>query len=163
MEKAMECRSIGRLISILHRQAQIYINSALKDLDIGSSEHVFLITLLKEGPMTQEELSARILIDKAATARAVKSLEEKGYVTREADADDKRAKRVSCTAKTIASGDVIHEALQKWTAFLMAGLDPKTAQLVTASLENMSERARNADFKELIKKENTIGSFKTTR
>lgn len=159
----MGCKSIGRLISILHRQAQMYLNNALKDMDIGSSEHVFLITLLKEGCMTQEELSASIMIDKAATARAVKSLEDKGYVTREADLEDKRAKKVSCTAKAVASRDEIQEALRKWTEFLMSDLDANTAEIVTASLEQMSEKARGTDFKELMNREKNIGSFKTIR
>lgn len=158
----MGCKSIGRLVSILHRQAQIYLHTALKDLDIGSSEHAFLITLLKEGRMTQEELSARILIDKAATARAVKSLEDKGYVRREADPEDKRAKMVICTEKAVACRDEIQEALRIWADFLMADLDAQTAELVFNALEHMSEKARSADFKELITKEKTIGSFKTT-
>ncbi len=157
----MGCNSIGRLISILNRQAQIYLNCAFKDLDIGSSEYLFLITLLKEGSMTQEELSARIMIDKAATARAVKSLEEKGYVTRETDADDRRAKKVTCTDKGAASREEIQAALEGWTEFLTAGIDAPTLDLLMHTLEEMSEKARRADFKEMTQKEKNNGSFKT--
>lgn len=157
----MVCNSIGRLISILHRQAQMYLNCALKSLDIGSSEYLFLITLLKEGSMTQEELSAKIMIDKAATARAVKSLEEKGYVTRETHAEDRRAKKVTCTEKAEASRQQIQEALESWTEFLTEGMDASTQALLMTTLERMTEKARHADYKEMNNKEKRNGSFKT--
>ena len=71
-------KSIGRFVSILHRHSQIYINYALKDYDISASEYIFLMHLYHQEGMTQDELSNRILIDKAATARAIHSLIGKG-------------------------------------------------------------------------------------
>lgn len=155
----MSCNSIGRLISILNRQSHIFLHGALKDLDIGASEHGFLMTLFKEGAMTQEELSARIMIDKAATARAVKSLEDKGYVTRVADQSDKRAKLVACTEKAQESREEIQSALRRWTDFLTADLEPETLNLLVGTLEQMSDKARGPEFKELITKEKNSGSF----
>lgn len=143
-EWTMGCRSIGRLISILNRQAQLYLNTALQDLDIGSSEHIFLINLLKEDGISQEELSARLLIDKAATARALKSLEEKGYVRREADASDRRSKKVFCTEKALANGETLHGILRAWTALLTEGIPEEQAALAITLLEKMSDNARAA-------------------
>lgn len=149
----MECRSIGRLISILNRQAQMYLNTALKDLDIGSSEHIFLINLLKEDGITQEELSARIFIDKAATARALKSLEEKGYVRREADTHDKRVKKVFVTEKAAACGAEIHQVLKNWTALITEDLDEQAVSAALNVLERMTEKARGADCKKKVRRE----------
>jgi DNA-binding MarR family transcriptional regulator len=67
----------GRWISILYRQFQIYINNALKDLDITSSEYIFLIKLYENEELSQEELSSIYYVDKAATARSLKRLEKK--------------------------------------------------------------------------------------
>ena len=83
-------KSIGRLISILHRQAQVYINHALKDYNITSAEHPILLYLWKHNGASQDEISSFLYIDKAATARGIKSLEEKGYVTKSKDNLDKR-------------------------------------------------------------------------
>lgn len=149
----MACKSIGRLISILNRQAQMYLNNALKDLDIGSSEHVFLISLLKEDGITQEELSARLYIDKAATARALKSLEEKGYVRREADTQDKRAKQVFITPKASSRGTEIHQALMGWTAHLTEGLDETSVNVAIDVLEKMADKARETACKRKGQKE----------
>ncbi|MDF2615074.1 MAG: hypothetical protein K0S71_2860 [Clostridia bacterium] len=146
-------KSIGRLISILHRQSQIYLNIALKDIDISSSEYVFLITLLIEEGISQDELSARILIDKAATARAIKSLEDKGYVRRETDSNDKRIKKVYCTHKAKECESQIRTALASWTKLLTEDLSAETEELIITTLEHMSSKVRSIDFKELLQKE----------
>lgn len=149
----MGSRSIGRLISILNRQAQMYLNNALKDLDIGSSEHIFLISLLKADGITQEELSARVLIDKGATARALKSLEEKGYVRREADTQDKRSKRVFITEKALERGDEIHQALKGWTTYLTEDLEPEAVSGALDILEKMADKARGSGCRKKGKKD----------
>ena len=153
----MENKSIGRLISVLHRQFQVYLNVALKDVGISSSEYVFLVTLFIEEGISQDELSARILIDKAATARAIKSLEDRGYVRREIDDKDKRIKRVYCTDKAKAYEAQIRKALASWTKFLTEDIDDETENMVFTTLLHMSNKVRNTDFKKLLQKEQFNG------
>ena len=43
------------------------------------------MALTKQDGLTQDELTKLVKVDKAATARMVKSLEQKGYITRETD------------------------------------------------------------------------------
>lgn len=147
----MKEKSVGRWIAVLYRQSQIYLNIALKDLNLSSSEYMFLIVLTNEG-MTQEELSDRISIDKAATARALKSLEEKGYITRETDPQDKRAKRVYATEKAKQCKDQIHRVLMDWTSLLTEDMEPETVELVIESLKHMAHRVIQMDFKEILER-----------
>ncbi len=147
----MKEKSVGRWIAVLYRQSQIYLNIALKDLNLSSSEYMFLIVLTNEG-MTQEELSDRISIDKAATARALKSLEEKGYITRETDSQDKRAKRVYATEKAKQCKDQIHRVLMDWTSLLTEDMEPETVELVIESLKHMAHRVIQMDFKEILER-----------
>jgi DNA-binding MarR family transcriptional regulator len=56
--------SIARLVSILHRHSQIYINYALKEFGITSAEYSFLLHLYRKDGLTQEELSSYLCIDK---------------------------------------------------------------------------------------------------
>lgn len=63
--------SIGRLIAILHRQSQIYINCTLKKFNITSAEYSFLLYLYKKNGATQDEMSTYMYIDKSATNRAI--------------------------------------------------------------------------------------------
>lgn len=146
----MQPKSMGRWISVLYRQFQIYINLALQDLDISSSEYSFLIMLFHKDGVTQEELSSALFIDKAATARAIKSLEEKGYVKRERDIQDRRANQVYATEKAKVCKDRIHSALKNWSGILTEGMDPKTVDLVIDSLQEMSMKVMAMDFTQLL-------------
>jgi DNA-binding MarR family transcriptional regulator len=130
-------KSIGRLVSVLHRQSQIYINNALKDLNISSAEYSFLFCLDRMDGITQEEMSAYLYIDKSATARAIKSLEQKGYVIRKKDMKDKRINRVFLTDKAKENMTEIRNRVFRWSEFLTEDLDTKTADIIYSTLEAM--------------------------
>ncbi|MGE4453456.1 MAG: MarR family winged helix-turn-helix transcriptional regulator [Sphaerochaeta sp.] len=91
--------SLGRLVAILHRNNQMYLNSHLKEWDITSAEVGILMNLFMEEGKTQEELSKWVHIDKAATTRTVHGLEEKGIIWRKQDSLDRRCNRIHLTQK----------------------------------------------------------------
>ncbi len=70
-----------------------------------------LLTLLDEskGEATQERLSDQLLLDRSNAGRALKRLERDGYVERQQDEADKRAKLVRMTDKG-------HEAVSRIAA-----------------------------------------------
>jgi DNA-binding MarR family transcriptional regulator len=74
--------SVGRLVSILYRKNQVYLNGVLKPLNITAAEVPVLIHLFGRDGISQEELSSFLVIDKAATARVVQSLLDKGFYAR---------------------------------------------------------------------------------
>ncbi len=92
-------KSLGRLVAIVYRKNQIYLNAKLKELNLCSGESVFLRALFTEEGQTQEQLSLALHIDKAATARAVRSLEHKGFVLRKQDEQDRRCNRIYLTGQ----------------------------------------------------------------
>jgi DNA-binding MarR family transcriptional regulator len=149
----MRTKNIGRWIAVLYRQFQIYLNLALKDLEVNSAEYSFLVRLLIKDGVTQEKLSSALLIDKAATARAVRSLEEKGYVIRYQDTYDKRANQVYVTSKAKASKDKIFSIYKNWTNLLTEDMDPKTVGVVFDALQSMCLKVSTTDFKDLLKYE----------
>ena len=147
----MKEKNIGRLISILYRQRQTYMNYALKDLNISSAEYIYLITLYNNNEgINQEELSSLLLIDKGATARAIKSLEEKGFVIRIRDDKDRRANKVFTTDKGKASKEIIKSAIQGWTELLTSDIEDVTVKIVFDTLKTMTEKVGSIDYKELF-------------
>lgn len=133
-------KSIGRFMSILHRQSQIYMNSVLKDFEITSAEYSFLLYLYRNDGVTQEELSTYLYIDKSATARAIKSLEEKGYVIRNKDSVDKRFNHVCLTDKANKYREEIRQRIFHWSEFLTEDLDQETLENLYTILENMVKK-----------------------
>lgn len=136
-------------MSILHRQAQIYINHALKEFNITSAEYAFLLYLYKKEGITQDALSSYLHIDKAATARAVISLEEKGYVKKDKDPVDKRYNRVYLTDKAIEYRNQIRKRVWHWSEILTEDIDEETKEIVISALEKMVEKVEKIDMKKI--------------
>lgn len=146
-------RSIGRLISILYRKNQVYLNKVLKHLDITASELPILMCLFHNDGVSQESLSSFINIDKASTARAVQSLLEKGYIVKEKDSVDKRANKIYVTKHALDNRNEIQDLLDKWTEFLTEGLDAQSINNMFDVLEDMVKKVDESDFKEKWRKE----------
>lgn len=134
-------RSVSRLISILFRHSRIYLNQALRPFDISSAEFPFLLSLYHEDGKTQDDLSSYLLVDKAATARAIKTLEEKSYIRRSKDADDKRCNRVYLTKKARLNETEIKRLIYNWTELLTEDIDPETVDIVYEALQEMVTKA----------------------
>ncbi len=134
-------RSVSRLISILFRHSRIYLNQVLRPFDISSAEFPFLLSLYREDGTTQDDLSSYLLVDKAATARAIKTLEEKFYVRRRKDHDDKRCNRVYLTEKAREHEAEIKKLIYNWSERLTEDLDKETVDIVYDALQKMVNKA----------------------
>jgi len=134
-------KSLGKWISVLYRQFQVYINRELKVYSLNSSQYIYLVTLYQEGPMRQDELSKQLHIDKAATARALKQLEANNYIERAVNKDDKRVMDVWLTKKAMDIKDDLQALLKNWTNVLGDGLDEESFDAIIDQLMGMSERA----------------------
>jgi DNA-binding MarR family transcriptional regulator len=133
--------SIGKWISVLHRQFQIYLNRELRNHDINSSEYIFLVNLYEKDSVSQEKLSSNLFVNKAATARAIGRLEELGYVHRTRDPIDSRAYLVTLTAKGLEMRSFIRTKLAFWTRTISAGLTMEETDDMIRKIKQMSTNA----------------------
>lgn len=133
-------KSIGRLISILHRQAQIYHNNALRALEISSAEYPFLMYLYRKDGASQDEMSCFLVIDKAATARSIKALEEKGFIERRKDSHDKRFNYVFLTEKAKSVEEEVRNTVWNWSRLLTEGMTEEEVEDLIRTLENMVDK-----------------------
>lgn len=137
----MEKESIGKWISVLHRQFQVYLNRELRDYDINSSEYIFLVNLYENDGVSQEKLSANLFINKAATARAIARLEKFGFVQRTSDPLDGRAYVVTLTTKGLEMRHFIQSKLAYWTRTITTGLTEEEVDETVKKIKQMSTRA----------------------
>lgn len=127
------------MITLLARKSQSYIGSALSQYQITAAEQPFFMALQRREGVTQEELTAIVCVDKAATARAVKSLEEKGYLIRVQDPKDRRQNRLYPTETAKQMGDAVRDELHRFNALLTQGIDQQSLDVVSAALQKMEE------------------------
>jgi DNA-binding MarR family transcriptional regulator len=142
----MEQINIGKFIGILNRQFQMYINTALNDIDLSFSEYIFLVNLYDNEGINQEELSSVLFINKSATARAMKILEEKQFLIRKTCDKDKRAKRLYLTDKGRKSKKDICSLLENWMNLITNGMNGETIDIVANGLQFMAEKTRDPDY-----------------
>ena len=133
--------SIGRWISILYRYRQNYLSKRLEPFNIGSGQYFFLLVLSKNNGISQEGLSNYLKIDKATTAKAIKKLEEEGYVTRAVDNTDKRAYQVYLTQKGWELLPLIEKYINDWERLVTVGFAENERQLLERLLEKMAQNA----------------------
>ncbi|MDR2393843.1 MAG: MarR family transcriptional regulator [Treponema sp.] len=139
-------KSIGKWISILHRQSQIYLNRELKSYGLNSSEYIYLVNLAAEHDgVNQKQLSDMLIIDNALTTRAMKNLENKGYIEREKKRSDKRAYTIRLTKKGIGIQPII---LKNWTGIISKGMNEAEKDSIIQRLIAMSNNAVKATKKE---------------
>lgn len=139
-------KSVGRLVSILYRKNQVYLDIALKPYNITASEVAFITALYRKDGISQELLSQTLSIDKAATAKAIKSLENKGYVYRTKNECDRRANRIFISEYALSQKPGIFKELGKWTDFLTRDIEADKVETMFEVLNCMVEKLENGNF-----------------
>jgi DNA-binding MarR family transcriptional regulator len=79
-----------------------------------------VLRALLPGPLTQRDIATRLMMDKPYTSIVVTELEEKGFVTREAVADDRRVRLVTLTRSGKALARKANTILERPPAWLSA-------------------------------------------
>jgi DNA-binding MarR family transcriptional regulator len=135
--------SMGRWISLLNRHCHAYITKHLKDYNLGCGQFSFLLILYDNNGISQDSLSELLYIDKGTTAKAVKKLEEEGYIRREVDSDDRRAYKLYPTEKALELQPHIHEVLDNCNRILSMNFTEEEKELAIRLLRKASKNAIN--------------------
>jgi DNA-binding MarR family transcriptional regulator len=138
-----QLKSVGRYISCIHRNFHKHMQEELQRYDIGSGQFHFLMMLYREDGVNQETLAERLNLDKATSARAIKKLEEKGFVTRLRNNNDKRNYTILLTEKAKKLKPKIKKILKKWTEQLLTDISKEDEKRLYFILEKMAQNAEN--------------------
>lgn len=144
----MEDNSIGKYVSIISRQTQAYVSREMQKLGITGSEYIFLVNTPDEGVITQQEICNNFELDPAFATRGVKSLVDKGYLTRTKSKIDKRSYEIAITEKGKRLKPFIQERLDHWTTVLAGDM---TKEEITEVINKLLELKNRAN-KELAKR-----------
>ena len=105
---------VGKSISMIARGFATYVNHNIADLDINSTQLMLLYEIYRQCDINQESISKGCNINKGAVARSIRKLEDKGFVVRQIDENNRRQNKVSLTPKgeeTLKKAKII---LNKW-------------------------------------------------
>lgn len=140
--------NVGKYISLSCRHMQAYMAKRMEPLNIGVGQYVYLFRLYFEDGQSQQRLSDELLVDKAATVRAINKLEEAGYVVRKPDPADKRSFRIFLTDKGRNIRPKLEEIVEEVLEILLKDMSVEERQLLKKLMRqvmgNMVEAVRNS-------------------
>jgi len=135
-----EIRDIWLHAHRMIRAARQMINENLRPLNLSSAEGNILLHLLTQGEMGQDQLVEELDISKPGISRALSSLEDKGFVRREPDAGDRRARRVLLTAR---AREVAPQVEQIYNAVYARAVEDISQQELEAFMHVFARMAQN--------------------
>ncbi|MGL5347901.1 MAG: MarR family winged helix-turn-helix transcriptional regulator [Peptostreptococcaceae bacterium] len=139
---------IGKFVSQIYRKGNSFITRELSQYGIGFGQVMFLLQLYRKDGISQEEITENLNIDKATTCRAIKKLQDEGFVTREKDEEDKRAYKVYLTDKSKNLKDNIYGVLEEWDNIL-------SINITEEERENLINTLKKICINSSLKKEET--------
>lgn len=131
--------SIAKRLVFMARRLQLCIGERLSKFEVTAAEEPFFMAAQRRQGATQEELTALVGVDKAATARAIRSLEGKGYLVRRRDEQDRRQNRVYPTEAASGIGEALHRELLALNDELTEGLSAEQLRALSEALTIMED------------------------
>lgn len=136
-EKCKGNKHIGKYISQLYRKGSVFIYKEVSEYGIGSGQFMFLLELYINDGKNQEEIAETLKIDKGTTARALKKLEEQGFVTRIKDENDKRSNKIYLNDKAKDVREGVLDVLNDWNKEITKSLTEEEEEMLKSLLEKV--------------------------
>jgi len=135
-----DCRKkpLGLNISIINRAAQSYFYHELKPFNIGPGQQAYLLALQPEERISQDQLAQRLQIDRANVTRALKVLEENGYICRIRSIKDKRSWEISLSDSGVQVRSKIQGIARRWLERLKEPLSEEDWNQLERSLQTIA-------------------------
>ena len=143
-----------RKITKIAREAEKLVLLSLREEGVGTAE-IDLIHALRHNPgCTQAKLAEILHADKAAIARRTKNLEEKGYLVRRDDPEDRRSQLLYPTAQAEALKSSKAEIEASFYEYLTSVLTEEETETFAALLDRVytaSKMESRAGFPHFIR------------
>ncbi|MCP5153171.1 MAG: MarR family transcriptional regulator [Ectothiorhodospiraceae bacterium] len=129
-------RNFGFLVNDVARLLRTTFDRRVRTLGLTRSQWWVLTHLYRSDGITQRALADTLELEQASLCRLLDRLESNGWVRREPDPQDRRAKRVFLTEEVAPAMKVMRQVAAELRADAMAGLDdPERDQFVELLLK----------------------------
>ena len=131
-----------RCIGEVWRCANLYRTARYEGTELGSYQDTYIVHVCRTPGITQEQLAGKIYVHKSNVARQLSALEEKGFVERRPDPDDRRSLQVFPTQRAFEILPLILEVRRAWSEAVLAGLDQTERAGLEATLSRLAGNAK---------------------
>lgn len=146
----MESQRFNSFTGVYYRKIQIYMKKAFKQLGISFDEGIVLQNVLLNPGTTQDRIAEALVLDAAAVARSLKSLEGKKLLVRKVDKKNQRRKLVTVTPDGEKIAQQINEAVDAWDREIFRGISEEQASKIVECTRYLHHRATEIDVSAMI-------------
>lgn len=128
-------------ISLLYRVGQIFYDTELAPYHIGCGQQFFLLSIAQNPGINLLALAREGFYDKGTTTRAVRKLEEAGYIRVEKDEDDHRLRKLYVTEAAAPVIEMAEETVRRWHSLMAKDLTEEEEQQAAYLMDRMAKHA----------------------
>ena len=122
----------------------IIFDALLKPHDMTMSQGWVLVHLVREDGLRQWDLAERLEVATVTTSKLIDRLEERGFVERRTDPEDRRSNRVFATPKARSLVKIMTQTVSEVDAIANAGVAPEDLETTLRVLRQMRRNLRAA-------------------
>ncbi|WP_461204816.1 MarR family winged helix-turn-helix transcriptional regulator [Clostridium sp. DL1XJH146] len=152
----MKEQSIGQYISSIYRHQSILINNSFQKYGFGCGQYIFLLNIFQNEGINQKNLSENVKIDRANTNRAIKKLEQLGYIYTLEDKEDRRNHKSYLTEEGKNLVPILKKELLNITEIMSTGIFEDKREYLFESLEQINTNVQQCVNKLREEKSNEI-------
>jgi MarR family transcriptional regulator, temperature-dependent positive regulator of motility len=115
----------GAVVSLINRSKYVFLNDRLMPMGLSAGQFPVLMLLAKEQNITQDTLVRHYHLDKGTIARAVRKLEDGGYIRRITDPGNRRAVRLFLTEKGENAIPHLQHINRDWETIISSDISKK--------------------------------------
>lgn len=134
-------KELLKCISISDRYNKMYLDSKFKYLGFNTSQHMLITKIYENEGMLQEDLFSYIYLNKSNITRGLKQLEEKGFIYRVKDKNDKRNMRLFPTELAKEVYPKIMKIIDEWIEILEQGLTDEECRILEKVMKQVTKNA----------------------
>lgn len=126
-------------MSIIVRSCRSFTERKLREYDLTFGEQIIVMFISAHENVNQDTISRTFMIDKGMVAKTLNKLEQKGYIVRRQNPDNKRENIVSLTQR--GADVLIHmgTVYKEWNDILYEGMSEEEIAYVTKLTEKMAK------------------------
>ena len=138
-------RNFGFILHDVARLLRTTFDRRVRELGLTRSQWWVLNHLFRNNGVTQSELAEILEVEKPTLGRLLDRLEQKGWVRREADANDRRVKRVFLTKEVEPAIKAMRSAAAEMRRDAVAGLSAEQQERFVDSLLTIKANLSRSD------------------
>jgi DNA-binding MarR family transcriptional regulator len=135
--------SIGKYISGLARRQQMMVNHYLKEYDISDANYSVLMTIIDDEGINPKEIGKRLFLDKGSAVRNIQVLEDRGYIFRKQNPDDKRGYRLFLTEKGRECSEEFKNISRRFSEIATSSINSKSLDEYVINTEKIINNIKN--------------------